>query len=166
MTDEMIKAEFEKPLTKEQMNEINKAFTHYIFYQREDRTPTAGYVGFCTYCRRHFSAGYSEICTDGHTLKHRDYAKCPLCGFTGTLFHINRGKKTLTECRRVVVFRKTDKDNVFAQGFCGGLMYYKIRQIKCPGVYRTSGLNLCRLLYISYYGSKIKKQVFKTKYNE
>ena len=117
MTDEMIKAEFEKPLTKEQMNEINKAFTHYIFYQREDRTPTAGYVGFCTYCRRHFSVVYSEICTDGHTLKHRDYAKCPLCGFTGTLFHSNRGKKTLTECRRVVVFRKTDKNHVFAQGF-------------------------------------------------
>lgn len=117
MNDEMIKAEFEKPLTQEQMNEINKAFTQYIFYQREDHTPTADYVGFCTYCRRHFSVGYSEICTDGHTLKHRDYAKCPLCGFTGTLFHNNRGKKTLTECRRVVVFRKTDKDHVFAQGF-------------------------------------------------
>lgn len=117
MTDEMISAEFEKPLTPEQLNDVNRAFTHYIFYQREDDSRTAGYAGFCTYCRRHFRADYSTICPDGYTLKHRDKARCPLCRRFGTLFHVNRGKKCLTECRRVVVFDKTDSDHVFARGF-------------------------------------------------
>lgn len=117
MTGMDIEKQFDKPLNAKICEQINRVFTPYIFYERTERDPAAGYKGFCTYCRKEFNVSFGEICTDGYTLIHRDKARCPLCGHEGTLFHKNRGKKTLTEWRKVVIFRKTDNNHVYAQGF-------------------------------------------------
>ena len=117
MNDKDIEKQFDKPLNAEICDQINSIFSPYIFYERLGKDPTAGYKCFCTYCRKGFTAGYSSICLDGYTLKHRDKAICPICKHEVTLFHNNRGKKVLTEWRKIVVFRRTDKDHVYVQGF-------------------------------------------------
>ena len=136
MIDEQITAEFEKPLTAEIMEQINHVFTPYIFYKRDGKDQTAGYKGFCTYCRREFEVSYSMICLDGYTLKHRDHATCPFCRNEAILFHESRGKKVLTECRKVVVFRKADEDHVFAQGFYVWKIYNVCREKSLNSIFK------------------------------
>lgn len=119
--------EFEKPLSEEIKDKINGCFANYIFYQREDSGPVdpltgqraapAGYICFCTRCRREFRASYIDMCGDGETKKHHDRAKCPLCGREGTMWHNGRGKKCLSERQLIVVFRKIDHDHVIAQAY-------------------------------------------------
>lgn len=127
MTDEEITKRFEEPFTDSIMDMINGCFTNYIFYQREDSGPydpitgmriaPAGYICFCTRCRREFRASFKQMCSDGVTKKHHDTAQCPMCKRTGMLWHNNRGKKSLSERQLIVVFRKIDYTHVIAQGY-------------------------------------------------
>lgn len=116
MKKEAIFKQFDKPFSSDCLNEINKVFTHYIFYSRTSRHPTASYDCFCSYCNKRYTAGFSTICEDGYTLKHRDPARCPECNHTGTLYHENKGRKTLEEWKNVIVWKKTDHNHVYAQG--------------------------------------------------
>ena len=127
MTDEELIAEFRKPFTENIKGKINACFTNYIFYQREDcapadpltgeKTAPAGYICFCTRCRREFRTDFKDMCPDGITKKHKDKAKCPLCSQEGLLWHNGRGKKCLSERQCVVVFRRLSDTHVIAQGF-------------------------------------------------
>jgi hypothetical protein len=94
--------------------QINEEFTQYIFYRRDSSSPTAGYHCHCTRCNRSYYADYSEICVDGYTLRHGNYAKCPACKHTGVLHHENRGKKCLTERRAFVIWHKESENKVTA----------------------------------------------------
>ncbi len=94
--------------------QMNEWFPQYIFYERAGRSPTAEYVCQCSRCRSEYIAAYSEICTEGFTLKHNDSAVCPKCKHLGTLFHKSRGKKSLTVRKAFIIWHKESENEVTA----------------------------------------------------
>lgn len=106
-------------LTADQLSEINREFTAYIFYEKENQKHfnAAGvlytvkmYHCNCTSCNEEF---YHDF--DG--LKHNDTAVCPLCGRTAMLKHISRGKKNLYEQCRVAVICPENENKVWVRAF-------------------------------------------------
>ena len=94
--------------------QLNEEFSQYIFYERAGRSPTGEYICQCSRCKSEYVAAYSEICSEGFTLKHKDKAVCPKCKHIGVLFHKSKGKKCLTEQRFFVVWHKDSEDSVTA----------------------------------------------------
>ena len=140
MDDEKIFAEFEKPFDEDIKRQINDCFARYIFYERV-KMPTVfpsfepprekGYTGFCTGCRREFTARYEDINEPGSsTKKHGDVINCPLCKRPAKLHHVGRGKKSLCERQTIVVFRKLSDTHIIAQGFYAYKAYNGDPQVK------------------------------------
>ena len=103
--------------------QMNEWFPQYIFYERAGRSPTAEYVCQCSRCRSEYIAAYSEICTEGFTLKHNDSAVCPKCKHLGTLFHKSRGKKSLTVRKAFIIWHKESYDSVTAYAIYASKAY-------------------------------------------
>ena len=103
--------------------QMDEWFPQYIFYERAGRSPTAEYVCQCSRCRSEYIAAYSEICTEGFTLKHNDSAVCPKCKHLGTLFHKSRGKKSLTVRKAFIIWHKESHDSVTAYAIYASKAY-------------------------------------------
>lgn len=84
-------------ITREEISEINRRFTPYIFYKR---TSSGRYTCFCTSCNGEF-----KISNDGY-IKHNEDHICPICGRRGTAQSAGYSMKGLSDARYIVILKK------------------------------------------------------------
>lgn len=108
-----------KDFTKAEMEEINRLFTPYLFYE----TLPGGERYFeCSSCNKSFEVRYKKLMiNDDYELLrvgHNETAKCPICGRVCTVKNKGKAKgcKTLYEEQRVVAIHKINENYVQAIG--------------------------------------------------
>lgn len=116
-------------LTEEYMQEINRRFEPYLFYET---TRAGGREFWCTSCNQHFI--YERV---SRTMEpdyliplqtgHNHYAKCPKCGRTVQYKNVGKAKKrvNLWECTPAVFIIPESENKVYIRAFYAAKDYGK-----------------------------------------
>lgn len=106
------------PLTEEDMTEMNKRFTPYLFF--EDHKKESMRECWCSSCRAHFGYDfYQRTETPEHyefiRKKHNEWTVCPKCGAAVKAKNIRKVKScaNLDEWKRIVFVKPKGKNTVF-----------------------------------------------------
>lgn len=108
-----------RDFTKAEMEEINRLFTPYLFYET---LPSGARYYECSSCNQSFEAEHKKLMTndDYELLRvgHNESVRCPLCGRYCTVKNKGKAKgcKNLYEEQRVVAIHKINKNYVQAIG--------------------------------------------------
>ena len=106
-----------RDITEKEIEEINKLFTGYLFYET---LPSGERLFECSHCNKIFTVGQKRVMHNEDyeliTAGHNEDVRCPKCGKICTVKNKGKAKscKNLYEEQRVVVFHKINKNYIQA----------------------------------------------------